>query len=928
MKKRFLFLFPIIASLLAGCNFKDINSAVISWTNHHILDPIGSKIPGYVDSDKANIELEFEEGKDLTQSSKKGELGSFDLLAPAAGVIVNEQPTFSWTESKNAVSYTLEVCSSKSFDNNSNSIVYTKESNIDATSFKLSATLKTKNINYYWRVTAVNEFNSKAVGREKVSEVRTFFYHIESTGEVEIPVGEAGDWALHKVGSVADIAIDHNDFFGTGDQDSLKITFEKEKTSQGPGYEKSDGWIVVQKTVEQDFFGPDAFYCNFYYMGHDSTILIRVIDQDGELWYKQVKFTQDSRQIAILKFDEFTLRTGDTVVQNETFNYEHIQAIEVCFEKTFGDGCCIVGGMKAVTFDTYKDLFIKNFNYKLIEEDLWMYESYNFARTISDDGSELTLEYTSQAGFNGNEKGMGSYGYGFIKIPLERYFGDGNAVKVKIKYTGYKSNVNAIIRIYEPDKDRWSYEQPFSTLVEDEYKEITIPFMAFGQSSIVEGKRQFYYISQIQLGLNNCYGSGTLSYKDFEIVELPSVSKNPRVVGSDGIIENFDQYAYRGQAYEQWETSVDNKDEGIFLLSDEKFNDGTNVNAGKFTYKSDMSMASYDIYTDVQVNDLNAVKFWIKDASVANTTDARFQNYTGEDVSPLVVIQVALKDGRWYRYQIDKAPRIWTEYVIPFSEFKIYQGREYDTSDPVISQNVVNFAFGMQYFYMYLGKAVPLYTQNNPVYMDNISFSSASEIKINKLENELKPDENGAILVDNFEYQNENELKLHWFGLNKFEHEKLALSDEVSSEGNSHSMKLDYKNVDSPAYATYPTFDAQAQATAISLDIKGGEGVTIYLNFYIRAGSSLLQYRYTFSNVSTSWNRYVIGFGTNNFTPISSTTAALGKTSIRDLQRITFGATGGNGNVSSFYVDNVKFLLNDDNGQELDYNVKEITPLQ
>ena len=268
MKKRFLFLFPIIASLLAGCNFKDINSAVIRWTNHHILDPIGSKIPGYVESDKANIELEFKEGKDLTQTNKKGALGDFNLIAPATGVIVNEQPTFSWSESANAISYTLEVCSSKSFDNNSNSIVYTKESNIAATSFKLSATLKTKNIDYYWRVTAVNEFNSKAVGREKVSEIRTFFYHVESAGEVEIPVGEAGDWALHKVGSVADIAIDHNDFFGTGDQDSLKITFEKENTSQGPGHEKSDGWIVVQKTVEQDFFGPDAFYCNFYYMGH------------------------------------------------------------------------------------------------------------------------------------------------------------------------------------------------------------------------------------------------------------------------------------------------------------------------------------------------------------------------------------------------------------------------------------------------------------------------------------------------------------------------------------------------------------------------------------------------------------------------------------------------------------------------------------
>ena len=33
-------------------------------------------------------------------------------------------------------------------------------------------------------------------------------------------------------------------------------------------------------------------------------------------------------------------------------------------------------------------------------------------------------------------------------------------------------------------------------------------------------------------------------------------------------------------------------------------------------------MATYDIYTDVKVEGLNAVKFWIKDASVPNTNDS------------------------------------------------------------------------------------------------------------------------------------------------------------------------------------------------------------------------------------------------------------------------------------------------------------------
>ena len=907
MKRRFLLVLPFLASLLAGCG----------------------------------VELNFDGGQDLTISHPKGALGDFSLEAPAANAICHDLPTFTWTESANAVSYTLEVCSENTFDATSSSVIYAKETNISATSFKLTSTLRKKNIPYYWRVTAVNEFNSKSVGKEKASEIRTFMYEVESSDEIVIGVGEKADWALHEVGSYADISIDHNDFFGTGDADSLVITFEKENTSQGPGHEKSDGWIVVQKAMELDLFDLDAFYCNFYFMGHDSTILIRIIDQDGELWYKQVKFTMDTRQLALLKFDEFILRTGDTVVQNEEFNHEHIQAIEVCFEKTFGDGCCIVGGIKAVSFDDYKDLFVKKLNYDLIPMENWINENYNFGKTISDDKYELTLEYSNNAGFNGNEKSFnGAGGWGFAKIPLNRYFSDGNAIKVKIKYTGYSNKVNAIIRIYEPDKDRWSYEHPFSVLTEGEYQELTIPFMAFGQSSIVEGKRQFYYISQLQLGLNNCYGSGTLSYKDFEIVELPSVSKNPRIVENDGVIENFDNYVYRGEAYQQWETSVDNKDEGIFLLDEEKFHFAGNKYAGKFTYKSDMSMASYDIYTDVKAQDLNGIRLWIKDASVPNTNVPQFSTYTGDDVVPTVIIQVVHKDGRWYRYVIDKAPRVWTEYEIPFSAFTLYSGKEYDISEPVVSQNIVNFAFGMQYFYKYkttiggveIETAYPLYTQNNPVYMDEIKFVSTSgdEAKITKLENELHPDNKKDTLIDNFEYESNAALQDHWFALSERGYENIALDDEVSSQGGSHSMKLAYKRAtDSPTYAVYPTIGSDVESKAIILDIKGDGVCTIYINFYIRAGNNTLhQYRATLTSVANTWKRYTIGFGTDNFNAMTGG-PALGKTSLQGIQRMTFGIYGnGSGEDTAIYIDNIKFgLIDPTTSAEYKYGVNRSADL-
>ena len=910
MKKRFLFALPILASLLAGCG----------------------------------TELNFDNGKDISATNVKGAIGDFSLVAPAENAIAHDLPTFTWTAAANAISYTLEVCSSDNFDATSSSIVYAKETNIAATSFKLSSTLRKKNINYYWRVTAVNEFNSKSVGKEKVSEIRTFMYQVESSDEIKIEIGEKADWALHEVGSYADISVDHNDFFGTGDPDSLVISFEKENTSQGPGHEKSDGWIVVQKAMDLDLFDLDAFYCNFYFMGHDSTILIRIIDQDGELWYKQVKFTMDTRQLALLKFDDFTLRTGDTVVQNEEFNHEHIQAMEVCFEKTFGDGCCIVGGIKAVSFENYSNLFVKKLNYDLIPMDEWINENYDFKKTISEDKYELTLEYSNNGGFNGNTSTFsGVGGWGFAKIPLNRYFADGNAVRVKVKYTGYSSKVKAIIRIYEPDKDRWSYEHPFSVLTEGEYQELTIPFMAFGQSSIVEGKRQFYYISQLQLGLNNCYGSGTLSYKDFEIIELPSVSKNPRIVENDGVIENFDNYIYRGQAYQQWETSVDNKDEGIFLLDEERFHDGVNRFAGKFTYKSDMSMAAYDIYTDVKAQDLNAIKFWIKDASVPNTTDTRFSNYTGNDVRPQVIIQVVHKDGRWYRYVIDEAPRVWTEYIIPFSAFTLYSGRAYETSEPVVSQNIVNFAFGFQYFYYYkttingveVKVPVPLYTQNNPVFMDEIKFVSDAntEATVTKLENELHPNNNKETWVDNFEYENQTALSNKWFSTKGFEYENITLSNEVSSEGGTHSMKLDYKRgSDSPAYAHYPTFGSDVECKAISVDLKGDGVATIYINLYIYANNDTThQYRCTLTAFADSWNRCQIGLGVDNFVALTGSAPALGKVSLQNIQKITFGVAGGSGGeISSIYVDNIHFDLNDptkDPVEEYKYGVKRITPI-
>lgn len=851
------------------------------------------------------VSYEFASNTTEAQNIQKGALGAFSLLTPDNDGVVYEMPTFTWTASDNAVSYTLEVCELDSFIFNVDSVIYIKQSNISGTSFSLSSPLKTKNINYYWRVTAVNQFNTNSVGKERVSDVHVFTYKSQNVDEIPIPVGEDGDWTLHKEGSYADVSIDKNNFFNEGDPNTLKISFDSEHTKQG--IESSDGWIVVTKPVEKDFYGTDSLYLNVYYVGDDADVIIRMIDADGEYWYSNIQISRNAKQTVLIKFSDFVLRTKDTTVQNEVFNYEHIQFIEVVFEHSFGDGCFFIGNIRAVNFENYKNKFITKLNFNNYPLDSWLNESYNFKKTVNDDGNELTLEYSTTAGFNGNEKGIGSYGYGLAKVPLECYFMGGNAMKVKIKYTGYKSNVKSLIRVYEEDKDRWYYEQPFSQLTENEYVELTIPFSTFAKSEMSgDGNRQFYYILNLQFGVSGVYGNGSISFKDVEIVKLPAVSSNPLEVGEDGIIENFDTYRDRTEVYQKWESSVENKDESIFLNSQDKFAKAGNVNSGQFNYKSDMAMATYDAYTRVNYIGGNALKINIKDISVKKSGTPGLEHLSEEDVAPTIVLQLALSDGRWYRYTIEKAPRKWTEYTISFDDFELNQGLIIEGSIPFISENVVNFAFGLQYFYYGKdGKPFPVYTESNPVLIDDIMFTKASSTSIIELEKELHP-VGGVTTIDTFEYGSQEELSAHWFGLNGLDYEKITLSNEVTSEGGSYSMKLDYKGSTSPSYATYPAFGSDVTAKAIQLDIKGDGVVTIYINFYINVGGSLKQYRHTINNAASGWNRYVIGFDKTLFPALTSTDPVLNIDSIRSIQRMTFGLVGGSGStVGSVYIDNI-----------------------
>ena len=166
-------------------------------------------------------------------------------------------------------------------------------------------------------------------------------------------------------------------------------------------------------------------------------------------------------------------------------------------------------------------------------------------------------------------------------------------------------------------------------------------------------------------------------------------------------------------------------------------------------------------------------------------------------------------------------------------------------------------------------------------------------------------------------------LHRRWLGLNDLEYENYTLSDDVSSEGGEHSMKLDFKDTNSPSYAHYPVVGDTVEATGISLDIKGDPRATIYINFYIRIGSTLHHYTCTLTGTSSTWKRYDLGIGDLNFVKMTTNAPALNYISLQNLERFTFGVTKNSDldEVASIYVDNIRL------DPEMDYDYYHVSSI-
>ena len=879
MKKRFLSLL-LLPLLLIGCQKQDNTK----YENHPI---------------------------EVTR--KSGEIGDFNLLSPENGFSTNKGFTFTWEEASNADYYQLEIANTMTFINDPDE-VYVRESNIYTTKYDMNFTLQKKDINYYWRVTALNKDHKKLC-----EDIGIFFYESAKVDEIPIEIEDEQDWALHKEGSYADISIDRSNFFDNGGKNSLVIKFDKEHTSQG--IPKSDGWIVITKSEDRELYGTDSFYFNFYYTGHDATVLIRVLDYDGEYWHKQVQISNNAKQTILMKYEDFALRTAGTNINNREFDWFHIRYFEIVFERTFGDGVCILSDIKAVKYDDYKHMFMDKMDFRISDPKDWTYENYNFAKTISEDGSEITLGYTRKD----EEHPDGINGYGFQNVNLYRFFASGDAIRMKVKYTGSTSNAVFYFRILEEDMDRWQFKTPFSYLTKDEYKELIIPLKAFQRTDYMQGDgaKQFYFVQKLNFGLADNYSTGTISIKDLEIIKLDDVIiDRKRVVGNDGLIEDFNNYNIYTEIYYYWEQSTVNKDEAMKLDNIHKAGGTSNPYCGEFDYKADMEMATYQLYMDTEgCVGKNAFSIWLKDAAPL-PDDPMLSYLKEEDVTAEMTIQLTMDSGEWYRYTIDKVSKEWNNYTILFDDFTLLNGDTlFDEPKPLTSDKIVHMGFGLQYFfYDQQGKAHPTYAIANPLYLDEMYFVNATETSIEEVGGTIKPDtdDSNKVTIETFEgYSATADLFENWSYGNNKDYNDLSLSDEVSSIGGSKSIKMHYKSYDSVSYVRNTPFAKSVLAKGFALDIKSDGKATIYLNLNWRSGTKLYKMRYTLTGLTTDWTHCEFGF--SNFKDVEGSSKTIAQANAKEIETISFGIVNSDYTASDIYVDNMRLLNN------ITYSVKTTT---
>ena len=821
---------------------------------------------------------------EIGTTGQSGSIGDFSAVTPADGAVLTSVPAFAWSSAENADTYSLEIASTDEFDVADE--YYLVKSGIVSTTYNLTAELK-KDKRYYWRVTAKNGKYSKVITGESLS----FYYQATLYDEIPISVGYADEWKVHEVGSKATVTLDHSGFFAdrtdpedmAAKKDSLRISFDSEDTQRGPQYVESNGWVVVTRSLEAEFYGTDAFYFNFYYSGNDAAAYFRLIDEDNEYWYAPIKLAVNAKQTIIMRLSDFTLRTKGTPVMNETFDYHYLKSMEIVFERVDGDGVAYFGNLKAIKYANYGDMVIDTVDFNLYKGSLVNDSAYfTFTNTVNEEGNSLTYAFTTNTGVAESKRG-----YGFVKMNVNKILTSSDAFSFNVDLSGISNDAfNFLLRVVEEDNDVWTYKILAKDIPAD--GNLLVPFSAFLLSEFKgDGIRQFYFVKQFQFGLNNCYQGGSIKVSDLKAVLLSEKVENlyKTTVSDEGLIEGFEGYGSAVDVYYKWETTTANKDEQIALYSEPIL--GRDNYAAKLYYKTDLSDAAYKINFD-SVDNYSAIEVFAKDCS---------------DGTYKATMTVYLFGGpnEMYSYELKKLDKEWMCYTIPIASFVLTEGSF--GSQHISCENITGIALAFKYSFI-----VPQYASGSYVCVDNIRFTNATEYEKKEVSGKIKMTSSNKAMINSFD--TDEELVV-WekkqdapFPQNEIATNAAAtINDSESASGAGKSLQLNYKTQMVAPYCAYFVVDSNVTAKGLTFLLKGDNRENTYIELIVYVNNKAYKKRV---DVVSGWNNYSIGFSEFKY---NNTTEGVSSSDVGSITQIAMYIKNftGNYNAGSLYLDEIYF---------------------
>lgn len=427
---------------------------------------------------------EFQNNTDINLDRKSGEIDSFDLIGPENDQIVNSRsPLFSWEEAHNAEIYTLVVALDSEFE-----VLVLRKTSLSTNSFQLRSILKL-NTTYYWKVIASNQTHSKE------SVVQTFKCTLIGE-DAETIINLNGDYIINDVGFGIQYEVIDNE---------LHIDWE----------ENSIGWGVLGHYTNVNLSASNAIFVKFSYDGDPAKLLIRLLEDDSDLWVAEIpiKYSNGTEQIAIIPFESFNIRQDESFGNGE-IHLDYVQRIDIIAE-SYNAGAVIVSEIKSVNRADYIS------DEKLSEIDLLSKENY----MLNPGGYPLDVAI-SEDNILGNQKDalvlsftdtIASFGWGVASLYVDQAVVPSNAISFEFKSTGYAANY--MIRLVEADQDMWVARFTSIPGLTQQHIINYSDFSLRSDESSGDGEIQLEHIVKIEFVVENAYGAGQGIFSNIKFIE-------------------------------------------------------------------------------------------------------------------------------------------------------------------------------------------------------------------------------------------------------------------------------------------------------------------------------------------------------------------------------------------------------------------------